>query len=54
MSKAKKNYSFRFKDGVMSDLQKIADKENRTSTNLIETILINFTKNYERDLSKSK
>lgn len=42
MSKAKKNYSFRFKEGVMSDLQKIADKENRTVTNLIETILIKF------------
>lgn len=51
MSKAKKNYSFRFKEGVMSDLQKIADKLNRTTTNLIETILIKFVED-EKDKNK--
>ena len=49
--KAKKNYSFRFKEGVMSDLQKIADKLNRTATNLIETILIKFVED-EKDKNK--
>lgn len=49
--KAKKNYSFRFKEGVLSDLQKIADKQNRTVTNLIETILIKFVKD-EKDNAK--
>ncbi len=41
---AKKNYSFRFKEDVMNDIQKIADDENRTSTNLIETTLIELVK----------
>lgn len=48
MKTAKKNYSFRFQEGVISDIQKIAEKENRTATNLIETVLIKYTKDHER------
>ena len=49
---AKKNYSFRFKEDVMNDIQKIADQENRTSTNLIETVLIDMVKKNKKKAAK--
>lgn len=42
MKKAKKVYSFRLSEGVMTQAQKMADKENRTVTNFIETLLIRY------------
>lgn len=44
MEKQKKVYSFRVKDELVSDLKKIAKKENRTVSNLIETTLFDFVK----------
>lgn len=42
MRTAKKNYSFRLSEGVMTSIQKIAAQENRTVTNFIETLLIRY------------
>lgn len=42
-------HSFRFNDPLIEKVRGIATKENRTVTNLIETVLIKFTEDYEKD-----
>jgi hypothetical protein len=54
MSTPKKNYSFRFKEEVMDGINLIAATENRTSTNQIETVLMDFIKKYKRKLKNQK
>ena len=39
MKKQKKIFSFRFEEGVIEEAKKQADKENRTLTNWIETLI---------------
>jgi hypothetical protein len=48
---AKKQYNFRFDEKLMEQIQKLADKDNRTATNYIETLL---KKAVEEDKKKSK
>lgn len=45
----RKMHSFRFNDPLIDKVRGIATKENRTVTNLIETVLIKFTEDYEKD-----
>lgn len=49
MKTTKKPYTFRFDEKMMNKLKSIAVKENRKLTNLIETILINFTKQKDNE-----
>jgi predicted HicB family RNase H-like nuclease len=37
---AKKPYNFRFEEKLIEQVQKLADKDNRTLTNFIETLLM--------------
>jgi hypothetical protein len=37
---AKKQYNFRFEEKLIEQVQKLADKDNRTLTNFIETLLM--------------
>jgi glucose-6-phosphate 1-dehydrogenase len=39
LSGMKKQYNFRFDDEAVNDWQKVADLENRSLTNLIETVM---------------
>lgn len=50
--KAKKNYSFRLQEGVISNIQVIAKKQNRTVTNLVETILIEYNERTLEEIRK--
>lgn len=43
----KKLYSFRTTEELIENLNKIAEKENRTRNNLIEKILMDFVQNYQ-------
>ena len=52
---AKKNYSFRFQVEVMTDIQQIVDSDktiNRSSTNLIETLMIDFIAKHKKKAAK--
>lgn len=51
---SKKNYSFRFKEDIMDKIQELADEENRTGTNLIETVLIDHIKKAKRKKKRNE
>jgi len=43
----KKVYSFRLDEKVMDEIKKISEEENRSISNLVETILKKFLKFYD-------
>ncbi len=48
MGVEKKVYSFRFDEEMVDKLRSYAREENRTVSNLIETILLQYLSNRER------
>ncbi len=49
MGVEKKVYSFRFDEEMVDKLRSYAREENRTVSNLIETILLKYLSNRERE-----
>ncbi len=48
----KKVYSIRIEESVKKQLKKIADKENRTVANLIETLIKEYIDKWKAEKSK--
>ena len=48
----KKTYSFRFSEDMVERLRACAQAENRTLSNMVETILLQYLSNCDRDEKK--
>lgn len=48
----KKVYSFRLSEQMIEELQKYAKNENRSLSNLVETILKNYLEEKKRNLNE--
>lgn len=54
MGVEKKVYSFRFEEELMNDIRKIAEEQNRSLSNFVETTLKNHVKIYLAENSNAE